>query len=61
MVRAQAHTVSGAQPGHDALTRRAAVATFDLSAKNLAALTVNHWVQDPHNVLQLHLTESVVA
>ena len=43
------------------LARRAVVATFDLTAKNLAALKVDHWLQNPLNVLQLHLTESVVA
>ena len=43
------------------LARRAVVATFDLSAKNLTALKVDHWLQNPLNVLQLHLTESVVA
>ena len=43
------------------LTRRAVVATFDLSAKNLAALKDDHWLQNPLNVLQMHLSESVVA
>lgn len=61
MARAQVHTVSGTQRGQDALTRRAVVATFDLSAKNLAALKVDNWLQDHRNVLQLRLTESVAA
>ena len=43
------------------LARRAVVATFDLSAKNLAALKDDHWLQNPLNVLQMHLSESVVA
>ena len=37
--------------------RRAVVATFDLSAKNLEAFTTDHWLQDRRNVIQLKLTE----
>ena len=43
------------------LARRAVVATFDLSAKNLSALKVGHWLKNPLSVLQLHLREKVVA
>ena len=39
------------------LCRRAVVATFDLSAANLKLLRTDHWLSDPRNVLQLHLTE----
>ena len=40
------------------LCRRAVVATFDLSATNLALLQTDHWLSDSRNVLQLHLTEA---
>ena len=43
------------------LARRAVVATLDLSAKNLSALKADHWLQNPLNVVQLHLHETVVA
>ena len=43
------------------LARRAVVATFDLSAKNLSALKVDHWLKNPLNVLQLHLSGKVTA
>lgn len=39
------------------LCKRAIVATFDLSAANLALLKTDHWLSDSKNVLQLHLTE----
>ena len=39
------------------LCRRAVVATFDLSAANLTMLKTHHWLSDPRNVVQLHLTE----
>ena len=42
------------------LARRAVVATFDLSAKNLEMLESDHWLQSSRNILQLHLRESVV-
>lgn len=42
------------------LARRAVVATFDLSAANLDALTSDHWLQNPLNVVQLRLSDSVV-
>ena len=41
------------------LCRRAVVATFDLSAKNLDALREDHWLKDPRNVVQLLLDEKV--
>ena len=37
------------------LSRRAVIATFDLSAANLRLLRTHHWISDPRNVLQLHL------
>ena len=43
------------------LARRAVVATFDLSATRLEALTDDHWLQNPLNVMQLHLRESVLS
>ena len=36
------------------------VASFDLSATRLDALTDDHWLQNPLNVIQLHLRESVL-
>jgi len=39
------------------LCRRAVVATFDLSAKNLGLLLTDHWLSDPRNVLVLRLRE----
>ena len=39
------------------LTRKAVVATMDLSAKNLKLLETDHWLADKRNVLQLHLSE----
>ena len=41
------------------LARRAVVATFDLSAANLAALSNDHWMKNSLNIVQLHLHESV--
>ena len=41
------------------LCKRAAVATSDLSAKNLNALKTDHWVQNPLNVIQLWLGDKV--
>ena len=38
------------------LCRRAVVATFDLSARNLHLFKCDHWLKDPRNVIQLHLT-----
>ena len=43
------------------LARRAVIATFDLSAKNLCAFKADHWLKNPLNVIQLHLREAVVA
>ena len=43
------------------LARRAVIATFDLSAKNLRAFKADHWLKSPLNVTQLHLRETVVA
>ena len=43
------------------LARRAVVATFDLSATRLDALTDDHWLQNLLNVIQLHLRESVLS
>ena len=43
------------------LARRAVIATFDLSAKNLRAFKADHWLKNPLNVIQLHLREAVVA
>lgn len=40
------------------LCRRGVVATFDLAAKNLDALTTDHWLSDRRNVIVLHLTET---
>ena len=37
------------------LARRAVIATFDLSADNLAAFTDHHWLSDERNVIKLHL------
>ena len=42
------------------LARRAVIATFDLSAKNLTALTSDHWLRNAFNVIQLRLDTSVV-
>ena len=42
------------------LARRAVIATFDLSAKNLSALVSDHWLRNPLNVVQLRLDASVV-
>ena len=39
------------------LCRRAVVAIFDLSAKNLKAFSSDHWLQNPLNVIQLWLTD----
>ena len=41
------------------LARRAVVATFDLSAANLVALSKDHWMKNSLNIVQLHLHESV--
>ena len=38
------------------LCRRAVVATFDLSARNLSLFKFDHWLADPRKVIQLHLT-----
>ena len=38
------------------LCRRGVVATFDLSASNLHLFKTDHWLSDPRNVIQLHLT-----
>ena len=38
------------------LCRRGVVATFDLSARNLHLFKTDHWLKDPRNVIQLHLT-----
>ena len=38
------------------LCRRAVVATFDLSARNLHLFKFDHWLSDSRNVIQLHLT-----
>ena len=38
------------------LCRRAVVATCDLSARSLHLLKLDHWLADPRNVIQLHLT-----
>ena len=43
------------------LAKRAVVATFDLSAENLWSLQTDHWLSNPQNVIQLHLTETVIA
>ena len=43
------------------LARRAVIATFDLSAANLDALRTDHWLSDSQNVIQLRLSESVIA
>ena len=40
------------------LCKRAAVATFDLSAKNLDAFKSDHWLQNPLNVIQLWLEDT---
>ena len=37
------------------LCRRAVVATFDLSARNLHLFKTDHWLKDPRNVIQLYL------
>ena len=42
------------------LARRAVIATFDLSAKNLDALSADHWLSCSLNVIQLRLHEGVV-
>ena len=41
------------------LARRAVVATLDLSAANLSALSKDHWMKNSLNIIQLHLRESV--
>ena len=38
------------------LCRRGVVASFDLSARNLHLFKTDHWLKDPRNVIQLHLT-----
>ena len=38
------------------LCRRAVVSTFDLTAVNLGLFRSDHWLSDPRNVIQLHLT-----
>ena len=38
------------------LARRAVVATFDLSAKNLSWFRTHHWLSEPGNVIVLRLT-----
>ena len=38
------------------LCRRGVVATFDLSARNLHLFKTDHWLKDPRNVIQLHLS-----
>ena len=40
------------------LCRRAVIATFDLSASNLALLKTDHWLADDKNVMQLRLTSA---
>ena len=40
------------------LTRRAVVATMDLSAANMHLLSSDHWLSDSRNIMQLRLTES---
>ena len=40
------------------LTRRAIVATMDLSAENLYLLKKDHWLSDRRNVLQVHLSQA---
>ena len=40
------------------LTRRAVVATMDLSADNLYLLKKDHWLSDRRNVLQVHLNQT---
>ena len=35
------------------------VATLDLSAANLSALSKDHWMKNSLNIIQLHLRESV--
>ena len=42
------------------LARRAVIATFDLSAKNLTAFAKDHWLRNASNVIQLRLAASVV-
>ena len=37
------------------LCRRAVVATFDLSARNLHLFKYDHWLSDPRNVILIHL------
>ena len=39
------------------LCKRAVIATFDLSASNLALLKTDHWLADEKNVMKLYLTE----
>ena len=41
------------------LARRAVVATFDLSAANLVALSKDHWMKNSLNIVQLQLHESI--
>ena len=63
----RAKQTKGAQPAtmiysyKYTLARRAVVATFDLSAKNLSALKEDHWLKNPLNVLQLHLSGKVTV
>lgn len=40
------------------LCKRAVIATFDLSASNLALLKTDHWLADDKNVMQLRLTSA---
>ena len=40
------------------LCKRAVIATFDLSAANLALLKTDHWLADDKNVMQLRLTSA---
>ena len=43
------------------LARRAVIATFDLSASHLEALSSDRWLQNPLSVVQLHLRGRVVS
>ena len=40
------------------ICKRAVVATFDLSAKNLDAFSSDHWLNNEKNVIVLRLTEN---
>ena len=42
------------------LARRAVIATFDLSAKNLSALARDHWLRNAFSVVQLRRDASVL-